>query len=72
MTWQPIETAPKDGTEFQAWCVYEGHGWWEPRAKFNENETFVVWGRVDYDMEGWDFLCAPNRPTHWMPHPEAP
>lgn len=35
--WQPIETAPTDGTPFQAWLVRGlsvADGWWEPRCRF--------------------------------------
>jgi hypothetical protein len=72
--WLPIESAPKDGTEFQAWTVLAlGHedGVWEPRCRFNRDSgAFEVWGRVDYDQDGWDV----DRwiPTHWMPEPSAP
>jgi hypothetical protein len=63
--WQPIETAPKDGTEFQGWV-----GQWEPRCRFNpESETFETWGRVDYDEDGWDVFVPA---THWMPPPDPP
>ena len=69
--WQPIETAPKDGSEFQAWVVNEYHQWWEPRARFVEgSDSFQVFGRVDYDIDDWDYVNA--IPTHWMPHPQPP
>lgn len=67
--WLPIESAPKDGTEFQAWLNGD---WWEPRCRFNPaSEAFEIWGRVDYDRDDWDtygHLTA----THWMPLPAAP
>lgn len=66
MKWQPIETAPRDGTEFQAWI-----GNWEPRCRFNEDGTFQIWGRIDYDIEGWDYYPSAIA-THWMPLPEPP
>lgn len=72
MTWQPIETAPKDGTEFQAWIKSQFGDWWEPKCRINPNsEAFEVWGRVDYDYDGWD--NDPEwTPTHWMPLPTSP
>lgn len=71
LTWQPIETAPKDGTEFQAWVLTMGNGFWEPRCRFDENECFQIWDRVDYDTDGW--AVYPNLdPTHWMPFPDPP
>lgn len=65
LEWRPIETAPKDGAEFQAWL-----GWWEPRCRFNDDGAFQVWRRVDYDEDGWDVIEA--RPTHWLPEPTEP
>jgi hypothetical protein len=72
LEWQPIETAPKDGAEFQAWLLDAGrqHGWWEPRCRFNDDGAFQVWQRVDYDDDGWDVIEA--RPTHWLPEPTEP
>ncbi len=78
MTWQPIETAPRDGVTFQAWMTDGRSGrrveqCWEPYARFNEHGAFEIWGRTDYDQEG--FYCDYNAewfPTHWMPLPEPP
>ncbi|QLB38245.1 hypothetical protein phiGT1_33 [Sulfitobacter phage phiGT1] len=70
--WRPIETAPKDGTEFQVWLSKKnGHGFWDPRARYNKNNCFQLWGRVDYDIDGWEIYPG-LEPTHWMPLPEAP
>lgn len=58
--WMPIETAPKDGTDFLALCSYQRKhhqmvGCFAPKG------TFVSWpGRWDY------------RPTHWQPLPKPP
>ena len=57
--WQPIETAPKDGTQvllyWPIWSDTPGIGCWL------KNE-WVVEGAL-YSVEG---------PTHWMPLPKAP
>lgn len=67
--WLPIESAPKDGTEFQAWL---NMGVWEPRCRFNPaSEAFEIWDRVDYDRDDWD-ACGHLTATHWMPKPTAP
>jgi len=70
--WQPIETAPKDGTDIIVmyidiatqfvriafWLDYE----WDPSIN----------GWWTYDC-GEDELMAPiYAPTHWMPLPEPP
>lgn len=72
--WKPIESAPRDGTEFQAWIMPEESdgGYWEPKARFNpDSEVFELWGRVDYDQDGWDCYHWLH-PTHWMPLPPPP
>jgi hypothetical protein len=73
MEWQPIETAPRDGAEFQAWLVNDDgcNIGWEPRARFKEGGCFQIWDRVDYDQDGWitEFWF---QPTHWMPMPPPP
>jgi hypothetical protein len=71
--WQDISTAPKDGTEFQTWVTRstDPEGWWEPRCRYNEDGAFEIWGRVDYDQDGWD-TYAHLEPTHWMPLPPPP
>ena len=63
--WQPIETAPKDGTE--VWLGRKAkrnarhEGWRIPFCHYQDG----TW----YDDEG---LGIPDDPTHWMPLPPAP
>lgn len=55
--WQPIETAPKDGTKilaFNKWGEYGVAEWVESQQ---------CW------FAGYDDFTAP---THWMPLPEPP
>ena len=55
--WQPIETAPRDGTLVLAW-----HPWWMgPDA--------VRCGRSGVWTADGHPVCEP---THWMPLPAAP
>lgn len=67
--WQPIETAPRDGTFVDLW-VKE----WE-----YTNDTFTTLRLCDCSWEqeqGWvNDAGDPLRfcfPTHWMPMPEPP
>ena len=64
--WQPIETAPKDGTAILLWWPYWSSsraivGWWAPR-------------QPDLGWSAWESSYQGNcpGPTHWMPLPEPP
>jgi hypothetical protein len=66
MTWQPIETAPKDGTLILLANIEDIHDPWVVCGQWNKGA-------------GWynQFACAGNgdckiRPTHWMPLPPPP
>lgn len=65
MTWQPIETAPKDGTPILTFAPVTGAdyiliGAWIPEDEPGETEDGGTW-RDDGET-----------PTHWMPLPEPP
>jgi hypothetical protein len=83
--WQPIETAPKDGTAVLVWDAYEGAltvGW--VVAKYLANYGFSVgrmttdlynsgrmgWARATPDLAGFHLKLI--NPTHWMPLPDSP
>ena len=61
--WQPIETAPKDGTQVLLACgsdyVDAGH-YWRNANKRNPRERWM--------WNGWPIF----EPTHWQPLPEPP
>jgi len=68
--WQPIETAPKDGSQIDLWC--EG-------KLSSERRPFCYWGELSdlsgKEGEGWMGVYRPYEdftPTHWMPLPEPP
>lgn len=67
--WRPIETAPKDGTQFLA-AVYAQNikdrtAWWEIHILCLDDET----GHIHDDYErGWDLVAY----SHWMPLPLPP
>lgn len=66
--WQPIETAPRDGTPI---LVFYGE-------RIGMDRYYVrYWDRGDWatDKEGWvDHWrqIRPEQPTHWMPLPMPP
>ena len=63
MEWQPIETAPKDGSTFLV-CV----GNWMTVAHWHrQQQCLATNGRPIYARYPADEL-----PTHWMPLPEPP
>lgn len=55
--WQPIETAPKDGT----WVLVHRAHWYLPEL--------VQWTYRGY-WESW--AHGPFQPTHWIPVPLPP
>jgi hypothetical protein len=58
--WQPIETAPKDGTRVLAW-----DGW--------SVQTLEYWdGNEEWGQVGDSDRLTVSYPTHWMPLPSPP
>ncbi len=61
-TWQPIETAPRDGTQILA-CL------WAYGQPGGERRYEVV----SWECDGWASEAYPiYPPTHWMPLPPSP
>ena len=85
MTWQPIETAPKDGTPVLAVCgqniekIVWSKGWASGIVTKANGPCWGIChgkGHVILD-EGWDegtgcYLTPDIEPTHWMPLPLHP
>ena len=72
MDWQPIDTAPRDGTAVDLWGI--NHLTWDKRGTRRVN---VSWGPVRDWMGGerddWQHgLGEDFEPTHWMPLPAPP
>ena len=61
--WQPIETAPKDGTKI---CV----AWYDDYAK--KWRFHVDHWRKFHPIVGGEGFGGITQPTHWMPLPEPP
>jgi hypothetical protein len=63
MSWQPIETAPTDGTEFLAVNVHQPHSIDVVQHAYEDDGTHYFWRLGDR---------ASDRFTHWMPLPALP
>lgn len=65
--WQPIESAPKDGTKVDLW-TFNGERWCD------------CWWHKGQEAWASDWSCQSERgfvirygqPTHWMPLPAPP
>lgn len=66
--WQPIETAPKDGTAVDLWCSNQMERYTD--CIFHNGH----WQRLDLDFDRmeWVKLESYEAPTHWMSPPEPP
>ena len=64
--WQPIETAPKDGTDIDLWL----HGF--RVADCYWDKVAGEWCDSDGDRLTENVVDYGQGPTHWMPHPEPP
>ena len=63
--WQPIETAPRDGRGFLVNCPHVEDG-----------VSMMMWDAKLFMLvslfDGKPWVSGLERPTHWMPLPEAP
>lgn len=77
--WQPIDTAPKDGTVVDVWSDGQRYA----DARFDvpgdpdcepDGSVAPTWVHLDwhttYDV--WEYFEIVPQPTHWMPLPEPP
>lgn len=69
MNWEPIESAPKDGTRVDLWAV----------NVFGEAKRFAgcYWEVATYEFHHDRWIGLPEgrkswKPTHWMPLPKPP
>lgn len=64
MNWQPIKSAPKNGTPVLLWSVY-------PHPAI---PPICITGKYIKGLREWVGLNSDIRlhPTHWMPLPEPP
>jgi hypothetical protein len=70
--WQPIATAPRDGSEFQVWANFlrpSPHSEWMPRCRYiGEGLQIFDDERGEWQRTSEPYMVA----THWMPQPTAP
>jgi hypothetical protein len=77
MEWQPIETAPRDGSELLGWFPYHA------RADTGGSVFVIRWNnerhhnkpKPHFSASGWAWGVLDLRrhqPTHWMPLPARP
>ncbi|WP_311269605.1 DUF551 domain-containing protein [Sphingobium sp. WCS2017Hpa-17] len=68
--WQPIETAPRDGTHFLATAIVRNvktdARWWETYVIWADDETGEIHPDCDH---GWSSI---DDYSHWMPLPAPP
>lgn len=69
--WQPIETAPKDGTQILGFCAdaAAGREFWV--VLWVEDEEYPD-GGFWLDASKQDSMTVDAEPTHWVPLPAPP
>lgn len=77
--WQPIETAPKDGTLVDLWIInHLGDGERRPNCRWEQDheddEDEGRWEQMYSEASGSFFTAFDERAraTHWMPLPDPP
>ena len=73
-TWQPIETAPKDGARVLLWTTTEGDAVLTEYLIDVGAENPIRTAQVGFycDESGQWQLEVVGNPTHWMPLPDPP
>lgn len=66
--WQPIETAPKDGTQVDLWAGWANGGARLCNAFWDAARPYPGWITDARNYGVFD----ERQFTHWMPRPEAP
>ena len=79
MEWQPIETAPKDGSMFLCWVSAERWSSEDGGGSVRSHDVSQVdfcWWRDNHGNGYFDPACGQigdsQDVTHWMPLPAAP
>ncbi|AMV20443.1 hypothetical protein [Planctomyces sp. SH-PL14] len=64
--WRGIESAPKDGSEFDVWATFHGR---KPDVRFIDGEICEYTTSMFGD---WKWYPLDTEVTHWMPKPKGP
>lgn len=75
MEWISVEQEePPTGIQLQGWfdCENCDGGFWEPNFINDEDRGIGLYGRIDYDEEGYDYGLTHLTLTHWAYPPEKP
>lgn len=67
--WQPMETAPKDGTRILVWLIFK-----PPHRYYGSTRHDIVsWEIPNYGGEAfWHLPASGGVPMFWQPLPDAP
>jgi len=69
--WQPIETAPRDGTRVLLWTDTKADPEDSEYLRSTGGEDFALAQIGQWEVDEWDCLLV-GKATHWMPLPEPP
>lgn len=70
--WQPIETAPKNGTDIDIWVPVDG-GFRVADAYWRGDQNRGDWWAPNYDYDGCDGATGyAKTASHWMSLPDPP
>lgn len=77
--WQPIDTAPRDGTRILLWWPSYAYSPGEPGEPYLDIGHWKENGRIgrgyfsdNYEFDDYALAETEHAPTHWMPIPGAP
>lgn len=69
--WQPIETAPKDGTPILVWD--ESMGYYNAHSHGQDDRRYAIGYWRTKSGKGWgNRNTSRPEPTHWQPLPDPP
>ncbi len=70
--WQPIETAPKDGSRIMVWDGAPYFVCWSEQCEFAQFERVPGWQLFECEDGFYSCGLRPDEPTHWRPLPSPP